>query len=219
MKKLIKEYALIDLENRHKGEWNNVIKEQFLTARGFKFKNTIVIAPILELVNHKVRSLPFIVNEKGISTPNYHSVIGELIYSYNNMSSLSRFFYQGFFSEESIVFSIPFSINIESQGINFICEGKSLRNDSMKIRKSSKIILEICYCRCKSPRLPYDYFDEILRKIGQLNIPNDFLLRIFQLNISIREQIIKASKDVNNDVSKTLTKILNYENALIKNNN
>ena len=61
LKKLIKQYALVDLEKRHKGEWNNVIKNQFLNARKVKFKNDIFIAPIWELVNHEVKSLPFIV--------------------------------------------------------------------------------------------------------------------------------------------------------------
>ena len=123
LKKLIKNYALVDLEERHKGEWNNVIKEQFLTARAFKFKNSSFVAPILELVNHKVTSLPFFVNEQGISTPNYPSFSGELRHSYSNMSPLSRFFYQGFFSEESMVFSIPFSINLKNIGKNIVCKG------------------------------------------------------------------------------------------------
>ena len=221
LKQLIKQYALVDIEERHKGKWNNVIKEQFLTARVFKFKNISVVAPILEPVNHNVRSLPFIVSEKSISTPNYPVINGELRHSYSNMSPLSRFFYQGFFSKESMVFSIPFSINIHNKDINMICKGNILQNDSMKIEKSdNKIMLEgLPIADVNHPRLPNDYFDEILRKIGLSDISQDLLLKIFQLNIDIREKIIKESLLVNNDVSKILIQIIHHENYLIKCNN
>ena len=192
-----------------------------MTARAFKFKNSSVIAPILELVNHNVRSLPFIVNEQSISTPNYPAINGELRHSYSNMSPLSRFFYQGFFSKESIVFSIPFSINIPNKHINIICKGKILQNDSMKIEKyNNKIILEgLPIADVNNPRLPICYFDEILRKIGLFDISQDLLLKILQLNIRIREKIIKESELVNNDVSKTLIQIIHHENDLINCNN
>ncbi len=49
LKELIKKYALVDLEERHKGKWDNVIKKQFLNARGINFRNSSVIAPVWEL--------------------------------------------------------------------------------------------------------------------------------------------------------------------------
>ena len=221
LKELIKKYALVDLEERHKDKWNNVIKERFLNSRVFKIKNSTFVVPMVELVNHKVKSLPFIVSEKGISTPNYPVVNGELRHSYNNMSPLSRFFYQGFFSEESIVFSIPFSIDIKNIGINIQCKGNLLEDDSMKMEKSdNKIILEgLPIADVNHPRLPYDYFDEILRKIGNKNIPQELLLKIFQINISIRKKIINESDLIKNDVSKILTKIMHHEIDLINYHN
>ena len=33
LKKLIKQHVLVDLEKRHKGKWNSVIKNQFLNAK------------------------------------------------------------------------------------------------------------------------------------------------------------------------------------------
>ena len=153
-----------------------------MSARVFKFKNSKVVVPILELVNHKVRSLPFISSEKGISTPNFPSVNGELRHSYGNMSPLSRFFYQGFFSEESMVFSIPFSINLKNIGKNIVCKGSFLQNDYLKIdRFENEIILDgLPIADLNHPRLPYDYFDQILSKIGDLKIPQDLLFKIFQ---------------------------------------
>ena len=91
----------------------------------------------------------------------------------------------------------------------------------MKIRKSDKkIILEgLPIADVNHPRLPYDYFDEILRKIGQINIPQDLLLKIFQKNIDIRNKIIDESRLIDNDVSNTLTKVMLYEINLISSHN
>ena len=97
LKELTNKYALVDIDERHKWTWNNVIKKQFLNARVFKFENSSVVVPIVELVNHKVRSFPFILNKEGLSTPNYPASNGEMRFSYSNMSPVSRFFNQGFF--------------------------------------------------------------------------------------------------------------------------
>ncbi len=221
LKGLIKKYALVDIEDRHKGTWDNVIKKQFLNARAVKFENSSVISPLFELVNHKVRSFPFITNKEGISTPNYPAISGEIRHSYGSMSPLSRFFYQGFFCEETIVFSMPFAIYIENFDFYISCKGLVLNNDSMLMERSdNKIILEgLPIADVNHPKLPYDYFDEILRRIGHINIPQDLLLKIFQLNISIREKIIHESNLIDNKVSNTLTKIMHHEIALITSDN
>ena len=221
LKKLIKKYALVDLEERHKGRWENIVKNQFLNARLFKIGNSNFVVPLVELVNHKVRSLPYITNKDGICTPNYPAANSEIRHSYGNLSPINRFFSYGFFSEESIVFSMPFSINIEDLGIHIYCKGKSFRDDSMKIERSvNKIILEgLPIADVNNPRLPYHYFNEILRKIGNINIPQDLLLKIFQLNISSRKQIIDESHLIENEVSNTLTKLMLYEINLISSHN
>ena len=221
LKELIKKYALVDLEKRHNEKWDNIIKNQFLNARAFKFRNSSFVVPLVELVNHKVRSLPYITNNDGISTPNYPASNSEIRHSYNNLSPLNRFFSYGFFSEESIVFSIPFLIQIKDLGIQISCKGKSLKDDSMKIERSAnKIILEgLPIADVNHPRLPYDYFDEIIRKIGNSNMPKDLLLKIFELNISIRKKILDESQLIENDISNTLTKVLHYEINLISSHN
>jgi len=221
LRKLIKKYALVDLEERHKGEWDDVIKKQFLNARRVNFRNSSVIAPVWDLVNHKVRSLPFIINKEGISTPNYPASNSEIRFSYGNTSPLNRFFSYGFFSEETIVFSIPFSLNIGDLGIHISCKGMSLNNDSMKVERSGKkIILEgLPIADVNNPRLPYNYLNEILRKIDNINITQDLLFKILQLNISDRKKIIYESHLIDNTVSKTLTKIMNYEISLISSHN
>ena len=217
LKELIKKYALVDLEERHRGKWDNVLKNQFLNARGVKFGDSVVIAPIWELVNHKVRSLNFTTNKEGISSPIYSASNFEIRFSYGDTSPLNRFFSYGFFSEETIVFSVPFLINIDDLGIQISCMGRSLKDDSMKIERSgNKIILEcLPIADVNHPKLPFYYFNEILRKIGNINNEKDILLKILNLNISIREKILDESKLVDNQVSKTLTKLMLYEINLI----
>ena len=144
LKELIKKYALVDLEKRHQGTWENVVKNQFLNARVVNFKNISVIAPIWELVNHKVKSFNFILSDQGISIPNYPPLNSEITFTYSEMSPLSCFFDYGFFSEETIVFSVPFNTRIENLGINIFCKGMSLRDDSMKIERfGNKITIAV----------------------------------------------------------------------------
>ena len=113
LKKLIKKYALVNLDERHKGKWDNVIKNQFLNARAIKVRNNAVIAPIWELVNHKVRSLPFIFRKEGISTPNYPPTNAEIRHSYSNISPLKRFFLMVFFLKRPLYFqSFLFTLKI-----------------------------------------------------------------------------------------------------------
>ena len=66
----------------------------------------------------------------------------------------------------------------------------SLKDDSMKIyRSANKIILEgLPIADINHPRLPYDYFDQIMNRIDDINFTKDLLLRIFELNLSIRKK-------------------------------
>ena len=70
-----------------------------------------------------------------------------------------------------------------------------------------------------NPKLPYYYFDEILRRIGNNYLSKDLLNKILQFNISIRKQIIEESDSIDIEVSKTLSKVMQYEISLITSNN
>ncbi len=119
------------------------------------------------------------------------------------------------------MFSIPFSMNIQDLAIQICCKGMCLKDDSMKIERSSnKIILEgLPIADVNHPKLPYDYFDEILRKIDHINIPQNILYKIFQLNISSRKKILEESQLIENEVSNILTKLMYYEINLVSSHN
>ena len=87
----------------------------------------------------------------------------------------------------------------------------------MKIERSAnKIILEgLPIADVNHPRLPYDYFDEIIKRIGHINLSKDLLSKIFQFNISMRKKIIDESHLIENEVSKILIKVMHYEINLI----
>ena len=97
LKQLLKQYDLVDIDARHAEKWEIVIKTQFLNSRAIKVRDSAIIVPVWELVNHKVRSLPFIQTNEGISTPKYPALNSEIRISYNNLSPISRFFSYGFF--------------------------------------------------------------------------------------------------------------------------
>ncbi len=217
LKKLIKKYLLIDLEERHKGEWSEVIKKQFLNSRRVAFENCSAIAPVWDLVNHEVISLPFLTSLEGISTPNYSPTNGELTFNYSNKSPLNRFFSHGFFAKETIIFSFPFSITCKKSGINFICQGEEITDDSMLIERSgNKILIKgLPIADLNNPLLPTKYFQQIVSRIGDTNIPNDILSSIFEFNILSRREIIQESELVDHEVSNMLSEIIYYEINLI----
>ena len=94
-------------------------------------------------------------------------------------------------------------------------------NDLMKIERfGNKFILEgLPIADINNPKLPYYYFDQIIRKIGYMNITKDLLFKIFKLNIEIRKKIIDESNFIDNEVSNMLIKLLNYEINLISSHN
>ena len=134
---------------------------------------------------------------------------------------MNRFFSYGFFAKESIVFSVPFSINFDNQGLNLFCKGKSLKDDEIKIeREGNNIFLEgLPIADVNNPKLPINYFNEILMRIGDNDLSFELLPRILKLNIEIRKKIMNESQILDNKVSKILTSLLEYELGLILSDN
>ena len=217
LKQLIKNYSLFDIEERHQGCWDEVVKNQFLNARVVSFGKDQFIAPLWELVNHKVQSLPFIISNKGISTPNYPAINCELRHSYGNTGPLNRFFSYGFFSHETIVFSFPFTMSNKNNSVPIHCRGKCLTDDSMKVERSDNLITVEGFpiADVNNSKLVWNYFEEMRQRIGGINISKDFLLRIFELNIENRKSIINQACSVDNKVSKMLIETIQYEISLI----
>ncbi len=213
LKKLIKQYMILDIDDRHKGDWDQIIKRQFLTARQFHFKNLSVICPLLELVNHNVKSLPFVRTTSGISTPYYSQMKDELTHSYGYESSLKRAFSYGFFSKEPIIFSLPFSIYIQNSGIQLICKGLDIINDKINVNKNgSQVFIEgLPIASIRNSSVIKSYFNELIIRNKLLNIPNDFFSIIKNYNLSRRKEISEKLNLLDNYSSRVISQAINYE--------
>ena len=213
VKELIKNNFLVDLEERHKGTWENIIKKQFLNARAFKFGEDSVIAPVLELVNHEVNAFPFVKKFNGISTPNYAPRGSELTHVYGYSSSINRVFKYGFFCKEPIVFSLPFNINFKDSKFNFICKGLVLKDDKIKYKiTGSQIIIDgMPIAALKKPSFIKSYFEHLLELTNLKDISHDILPMIVNFNYLRRQNILRELQPFDNYSSRIISKAINYE--------
>ncbi len=213
LKELIKNNFSIDLEERHKGDWENVLKQQFLNARSFKFAGNSVIVPVLELVNHEVNAFPFIKKINGISTPNYAPRETELTHVYGYSSSIQRVFKYGFFCQESIVFSLPFHIKLKDSKLNFICKGLDLKDDKIryKITDSEIIIDGLPIASINKPIFIKNYFEYLLELTNLKNISQELFSKIVSFNCLRRQQILVKLDLVDNYSSRIISRSINYE--------
>lgn len=224
LKNLLKKYTLHNIDDRHQGDWDEVIKKQFLQSRSISpFEREQFIAPIFELVNHGFNSLPFIINSKGISTPFSTPTVNELKINYSvYLDPLNRFFSYGFCSDETIVYSLPFNITLyENENFQLTCLGKNLSNDTIKINRENKnITLEgLPIASTNNPKLPIFYFAEIQKRISDIIFSQDLFLKIIKLNIDRRVAILNQSSKKDDQVPKMINKVIDYELNLIKQDN
>ena len=217
LKKLLKENRLVDIDKRHEGSWKEVILSQFLYAREFNFKNNLQIVPLLELVNHDTISFQFYKSSKGISSPNYPPLNSELTYTYASKGTLNCFFDYGFFSKETMVFSLPFNFKIEDTDLTLICKGNELRDDLMNIKrhKNSILIEGLPISDRNYSSLPEEYFMELFRQIGLNDISLINLYKIKNYNKIIREKFLENISKKENIASSMFYKAIVHELDLI----
>ena len=94
----------------------------------------------------------------------------------------------------------------------------SLFNDDSLIieRYDNEIIIDgMPIADVNNPRLPNDYFNQILMRLGEYNIPKKLFSKIIRYNILARDEILKESSLISNDVAHMLSKIITYEVNLI----
>ena len=213
LKNLIKEFTLLDIDKRQEGNWENILKKQFINSRKIQYKNETVIAPIWELINHKVDSYSFIDNKFGISTPNHFQKNIELTIYYGIAGSLFRAINYGFFCEEKIIFSLPFCIELKKSNLQLICRGLDLTEDEMNISINKKTItIDGLPIACSNQKHFINiYFNQLLKKIRINNPPKDLLEKILDFNYQRRVKLLSALKENDSYSSNILSKAINYE--------
>ena len=217
LKKLIKKYTLVDLKKRHEGNWNDVIKNQFLNARVCKFSKDPVIVPVWDLVNHEVNAFPFVKKVNGLSTPSYAPRETELTQSYGHIGTVKRCLNYGFFCKESVCFSLPFNIKLGNSKINLICKGLDLMNDKIKYKSTnSQIIIDgLPIASVKKPSFIKNYFSYILELNNLNNAYQDLLPKIIHFNCLQRKEILAELSLIDNSSSRILSRAINYELHLL----
>ena len=107
----LKALALLDLEQRHRGEWQEVIKTYFMHARRIAVEGRNRLMPVVELANHSPRSPGFKVTD-GVTVEGRFD--DEVTVNYSASDALRRFFTYGFVSQEPTAFSLPVRFEMPS---------------------------------------------------------------------------------------------------------
>jgi len=217
IKLLIKKYLFLEIKENHEGSLDKTLLNSFIESRKFRFYGSSMICPILDLINHKVNSKPFLISKNGIKTPNYKPFNGELTHNYGCQGSIKRFFQYKFISLEPKVFSFPFSIKLNEEGIILICKGNDTYNKILSVKKyQNKIIIDGLLIADKiQQELPSQYFRKLLKNI---NIPSILYREVIKYNLAIRKMMKKELKYLDNKTSKNISEILDYEIGLIISN-
>ena len=214
---LLKNFLLIDIDKRHKRLWNDVLLKSFIDTRKFKFCDSSMICPFLDLINHKTDSLSCLASKDGIYSPNYPPFSNELTINYKTQGSIKRLFQYKFLNLEPNVFSFPFSFKIEDSGILFLCNGCEPNRNCLSIKKdANKVIIDGLQIAFNNNQ---NYLFEQFHKISEaveVNIPNSLIERIIKYNISMRQIIKKEVNFIKNKTSKQISIILQHEINFIK---
>ena len=215
LKQLIKKNFLVDIEERHKGDWKNILRNQFLNARAFNFGQDSFIVPVLELVNHEVNAFPFIKRFDGICTPNYPPRDSELTHVYGYISSIKRVLNYGFFCKEPIVFSLPFTINFKDYKL--ICKGLDLKDDNVKYKfNDSQLVIDgIPIASMNQPSFVENYYKHLCDITNSQNLSKEIFSKMISFNYLRRQELLAHLKPLEHDSCRMLSKAITYELDLI----
>ncbi len=204
VKDYLKMTGLIDIDKRHSGlSWELIVLKYFFYSRMVKYKGKNVIAPVWELVNHKVNSLPYRTLKSGLSTPEIKATSDEITHKYSPSSPIERLFSHGFACRETKVFSLPLNIKI-NKNTNLICKGKAIYNDDIKINNNIKkdlIIEGLPIADNNIKQLPEAYWNEVMKRCNINNIDHSCFEKIIESNKKTRQNIINKLENINNNFS------------------
>ena len=124
-----------------------------------------------------------------------------------------------FFCRESIIFSVPISLDLPESGFQIICKGQDLDNDSMVTYRTDKqiIINGLPIFDLNSDDLPFNYLEELFRRLGISIDEKVILSKIINYNISIRNTISKELRCINSKTASLLKDSIEYEIKNLKN--
>ena len=154
----LKALALLDLQQRHRGDWPEVVKTWFLNSRKIRYKGHTVVMPLVELINHSPRSRGYKVDEDISVEGTFED---EVTVNYSMADSLSRFFTYGFVSQEPAAFSLPVRFSLQGgvrlevrTQVESVSRAGNLPAPKVEEKEGRRILSHLRLGSDGSPRLP-----------------------------------------------------------------
>lgn len=111
----LRQLRLLNLEVRHKGPWDEILRRHFLQSRRINYHERKVVMPIIELINHFPKSPGYLIND-GIQFKG--SFTDEVSVNYSPTSdSLLRFLNYGFANQEPTAYCLPMHLKLNDGDI------------------------------------------------------------------------------------------------------
>lgn len=121
----LRQIGLLNLAVRHKGPWDEVLRQSFLQSRRISYHGRKVSMPIIELINHSAKSPGYLVND-GIQAKGRFADEVTVNYS-STIDALQRFLIYGFASQEPAAYSLPMHLQLNGgETIHIGYEGDSI---------------------------------------------------------------------------------------------
>lgn len=106
----LRQLRMLNLAQRHKGTWEEVLRSRFLNSRRINYHGRKVSMPVIELVNHSAKAPAFRIND-GIQVRG--TFADEVLVNYSPASdALQRFLNYGFASQEPAAYCLPMPLKL-----------------------------------------------------------------------------------------------------------
>jgi len=214
---LLEKLGALDLKARHKGNWEEVVFNNFIQSRFVDYRKGKYLAPIFELVNHNHNFHAFSTNTStGVSTEKRKGD-HEFLHSYSKGNDPIRMFFgYGFSSKEPFAFSFPIVINVSTTKKPVRIQGGSGIEGLIHLEnQDNELLLDYLPLGNKfDPTFPIRQLTATLKRFPEYN-PREILNKAFTSNQEeICNLLLKLDKS-NSKISSLLKETLCYQLSAI----
>lgn len=212
----LKQLKLLNLNERHKGDWSNVLRQRFLQSRRIVYNERRVIMPIIELINHNARSKGYDI-KNGIRVQGNYS--DEITVCYSATSdAIIRFINYGFASSEPTAYSLPTAYKSD---IGFTIQigqepGSFEKRDKLplpKLEKKSEKLTYLSHLRLgieRMPRMPKTMLRKTLSDLPPEKT-DELFDRVRNANIVALTDLLETTDGSDQDFVKEFRRALRFQ--------
>ncbi len=212
---LLRCLGALDLETRHKDDWDKIIFNNFVQSRFIDYKQQKCLAPFFELVNHNYNYQVFSIDE-GVCTKRDKGS-HEFLHSYSKGNDPIRMFFgYGFSSKEPFAFSFPISINVSTTEKPVRIQGGSGIEGLIPLKnENNELILNYLPIGNKyDPTFPIRQLSASLKALPEYQ-PREILNKAFTSNQEQVCNLILKLNQSNSKISFLLKETLCYQLSAI----